>query len=71
MLTTFWIKGTFWLTPMSILNGFDEDMETNWMPTSCNIDSNAVPSTTLDSFGGSKVQACTPLFLSKGNWMIV
>jgi hypothetical protein len=60
MLTTFRIKGTFWLTPMSVLNGFDEDMETSWMPTSCNVDSNAVPSTTLDSFGGSEVQACTP-----------
>jgi hypothetical protein len=44
------------------LNGFDEDMETNSMPTSCNVDSNAVPSTTLDSFAGSDVQACTPHF---------
>jgi hypothetical protein len=63
MLTTFRIKGTFWLTPMSVLNGFDEDMETNSMPnTSCNVDSNVEPSTTLDSFAGSDVQACTPPF---------
>jgi hypothetical protein len=55
MLTTFQIKDTFWLTPMSVLNRFDEDMETSSMPTSCNVDSNVVPSTTLDSFGGSEV----------------
>ena len=30
MLTSFRIKGTFWLTPMSFMNGFDEDMETNF-----------------------------------------
>jgi hypothetical protein len=30
------------------------------MPTKCNVDSNVAPSTTLDSFGGSEVQACTP-----------
>jgi hypothetical protein len=65
MLTTFRIKGTIWLTSMSVLNEFDEDMETSWMPTNCNVDSNVVPSSTLDSFGGSEVQACTPLFLSK------
>jgi hypothetical protein len=62
MLTTVRIKGIFWLTPMSVLNGFDEDMKTNSMPTSCNVDSNDVPSTTLDSFAGSEVQACTPPF---------
>ena len=28
MLTSFCIKGTFWLTPMFFMNGFDEDMET-------------------------------------------
>jgi hypothetical protein len=55
MLTTFQIKDTFWLTPMSVLNRFDEDMETSSMPTSCNVDSNVVPSTTLDSFAGSEV----------------
>jgi hypothetical protein len=62
VFTTFRIKGTFWLIPMSILNGFDEDMETSSMPISCNVDSNPVPSTTLDSFVGSEVQACTPPF---------
>ena len=30
MLTSFCIKGTFWLIPMSFMNGFDEDMETNF-----------------------------------------
>ena len=30
MLTSFHIKGTFWLTPMSFMNGFDEEMETNF-----------------------------------------
>ena len=50
MLTTFWIKSTFWLIPMSVLNGFDEDMETSLMPTNCNVDSNI----------GSDVQSCTP-----------
>ena len=30
MLTSFRIKGTFWLIPMSFMNGFDEDMETNF-----------------------------------------
>ena len=30
MLTTFCIKGTFWLTPMSWMNGFDKEMETNF-----------------------------------------
>ena len=30
MLTSFHIKSTFWLTPMSFMNGFDEDMETNY-----------------------------------------
>ena len=30
MLPSFHIKGTFWLTPMSFMNGFDEDMETNF-----------------------------------------
>ena len=30
MLTDFCIKGAFWLTPMSFMNGFDEDMEINF-----------------------------------------
>ena len=35
MLTTFCIKGTFWLTPMSFLDGFEKDIKTNHnsMPT--------------------------------------
>ena len=31
MLTSFYIKGTFWLTPMSFMSGFDKDMETNFI----------------------------------------
>jgi hypothetical protein len=57
MLTAFCIKGTFWLIPMSFLNGFDEDMETSLMPTNCNIDSNALPSNTPDSLCKSEVEA--------------
>ena len=30
MLTSFCIKCTFWLTLMSFMNGFDEDMKTNF-----------------------------------------
>ena len=30
ILISFHIKGRFWLTPMSFMNGFDEDIETNF-----------------------------------------
>ena len=43
MLTSFRIKGTFWLIPMSFMNGFDEDMETNFtsvLASEANRDSN-------------------------------
>jgi hypothetical protein len=54
MLTAFYIKGTFWLTPMFLFNGFDEDMETSSMCTSCNVDSSAMPRNTQDSLRGSE-----------------
>ena len=57
MLSTFCIKGTFWLIPMSFENGFDEDMETSLMPTSCNVDSSALPSNIPDSLCGSEIEA--------------
>jgi hypothetical protein len=73
MLTTFRIKDTFWLIPMSILNGFNEDIETSLMPTNCNIDSNALPNNTPDSLCGSEVEVDggTPLILFKKNLMIL
>jgi hypothetical protein len=57
MFTVFRIKGTFWLTPMSFLNGFDEDMETSLIPTNYNVDSIALPSDTPNSLCGSEVEA--------------
>ena len=56
MLTIFHIKDTFWLTPMSFLNGYEENMEINYssMPISCNVVSSAMPSNTQDSMHGSE-----------------
>jgi hypothetical protein len=62
MLITFHIKATFWLAPMQFLNGFEEDMETNFnsmlgsMPTNCNVDSSAMPNNTQDLVCKSKVE---------------
>jgi hypothetical protein len=49
LLSSFSIRGTFWLTPMACLNGFEEDMDTyvNTTPTSCNVGSSAMPSSTM------------------------
>jgi hypothetical protein len=56
----FCIKSTFWLTPMSFLNGFEEDMKTNYnsilgsKPTTYNMDSNAMLSNIRDLVRGSE-----------------
>jgi hypothetical protein len=48
----FQIKSIFLLIPMPFLNGFEEDIETNYnsilgsMPTSCNVDNNTMPNIT-------------------------
>jgi hypothetical protein len=74
MLIAFCIKSTFWWT-IYFLNGSKEDMETNYssMPTSCNVDSGAMPSNTQDSLHGSELQAdvgTLPITFKK-NLMIV
>ncbi|KAG0572581.1 hypothetical protein KC19_VG107300 [Ceratodon purpureus] len=72
MLTAFRIKGTFWLTPMAILNGFEEDVDTSnfssldmptssaGRPLSCTQDS--VRGTDIEGDGGTP---CTQRYKRK------
>ena len=69
MLTTFRIKCVFWLTPMFVLNGFEEDEKTSYssMLGSKPTNNSAMPSNTQNSMCGSetKVDGGIPPLASK------